>query len=214
MEKFAFVFLAALLAWLGARWSRGLPYYEAARRAIPSRTAVTVALATVGAAIGVWQSESWISAAFLSLWSVVFALIAVIDLETHFIPNKLSLPAIGAALAASFVDPRLTPLSALLGAVVGGLFFAIFYFVGQRFYRGGLGMGDVTLSFFVGAVTGLQPVLYALLAGMILSGATLLLLLALRRVTMKSYIPYGPYLCAGGWLGMLPAVLRFWGMDG
>lgn len=212
MERLILVIVAAGLAWAGAQWSARLPYYDEARRAIPARTLVTVLLAAGGAAVAAWQSPFWLSAAFMSLWSVVFALVAVIDIETHYIPNGLIYPALAAALAAGFVDPRLHWLSVLLGAVLGFAFFFILYHLGGALYRGGLGWGDVTLATFVGAVTGLHPIIYALVAGMMISALTLLLLLGLRRITLRSYIPYGPYLCLGGWLGMLPAVLRFWGL--
>nr|MBA3530335.1 prepilin peptidase [Ardenticatenales bacterium] len=140
-----FTILAGLLAWTGARWSQTLPYYEEQRRAIPYRTLFTVALAMLSAGIAAWQGESMISKGFMALWSVVFTLIAVIDIETHFIPNVLSLPATGLALLASLVDPRLNWRSSLLGALLGLIIFYVIY----RVARGGFGMGDVTLSAFM-----------------------------------------------------------------
>ena len=208
MKELLLVLLTALLAWIGGRCSQKLPHYQTIRREIPARTLVTVTLATTGATIAVWQSEMWLTSIFLALWSVLFALVAVIDIETQVIPNLLILPAIGAALAGSLVDPRLTFTSALLGAVVGFALFYLLYHLGRLLYTNGLGRGDVNLSTFIGAVTGVESVLYSLLIGMIASALILLLLLALRRVTLKSYVPYAPYLCFGGWLGMLPAVIR------
>ncbi len=200
--------LAALLAWVGARWSLALPYYEQQRRAVPARTVTTVLLAGVAAAIAASQGTTVLSSALLALWSVVFALVAVVDIETHFIPNVLILPATAAALLASYVDPRLPPLSALLGAVAG---FAIFYLI-ALVARGGFGMGDVKLAAFMGAVTGFIPVFYALLVGILAGGLAAVLLLLTKRVTRRSYIPYGPYLCLGGWLLMLPPVRQLWGL--
>ena len=143
-----------------------------------------------------------------ALWCVVFAVVAVIDIETHFIPDVIILPATGLALAASLVDPRLTWRAALLGALAGLVSFYAIAWVA----RGGFGLGDVKLAAFVGAVTGLVPVFYALIAGIIAGGIGALLLLVTRRMERRSFMPYGPYLCLGGWLGLLPAMLRFWGL--
>ncbi len=200
--------LAAALAWLGAGWTRGLPHYEAQRRSIPARSWVTVGLATLASGIALWQSATFVSQLFLMLWSVVFALITVVDYETHFIPDRIVLPATLAALLASVVDPRLNWRSALLGALLG----FVFFYIVVRLARGGFGMGDAKLSAFIGAVTGLAPLAYALLLGIFAGGIGALLLLLTRRASRRTYIPYGPFLCLGGWAGMLPSVVRFWGM--
>lgn len=207
------ILLAALLAWGGARWSKSLYHYEMQRRSIPWRDGVTVILAIITSAIAVWQSQGLVSAAFMALWSVIFVLISIIDIETHFIPNIIIFPAIGSAfLAAYLVDPRLSFIVALFGALIGLIFMTILYLAAGILYPGGLGLGDVKLAIFIGAVTGMWAVLYSLVAGMALSGIILPLLLALRRISLKTYVPYGPYLCFGGWLGMLPAVRQFWGI--
>jgi prepilin signal peptidase PulO-like enzyme (type II secretory pathway) len=61
-------------------------------------------------------------------------------------------------------------------------------------------------------VVGLLPVIYGLLAGILAGGVGAILLLATRRMERRSFMPYGPYLCFGGWLAMLPRVLEFWGI--
>lgn len=202
--------IAILLAGVGAWWSRGFPHYEKARRALPHRTLITLLIAAGTSGIAIWQSPTWQLGAWLALWSVFFTLIAVVDYETHFIPNALIVPAIILGFVASWSIARPVLPSALVGAVVGGIFFGILYFLGGRLYKGGLGFGDVTLSVFIGVVTGLQVVLYSLIAGMVFGGITLITLLALKRITMRTFVPYGPFLCLGGWLGILPAVQQFW----
>jgi leader peptidase (prepilin peptidase) / N-methyltransferase len=205
------IFILALIVTLGgAWWTRRLPHYEQARRVLPHRTLITVIIAAVTTGVALWQSPTWQIGAWLSLWSVLFTLIAVVDYETHFIPNALIVPAIILGFVASW-SIALPPLpSALVGAIVGGIFFGILYLLGGRLYKGGLGFGDVTLSVFIGVVTGVQVVLYSLIAGMLLGGLTLVTLLALKKITMRTFVPYGPFLCLGGWLGVLPAVQQFW----
>lgn len=207
----ALIFLIALVVTgVGAWWTRGFPHYEKARRSLPHRTIVTLLIAAATTAIALWQSQTWQLGAWLALWSVLFTLIAVVDYETHFIPNALIVPAIILGFVASWSIVRPPLPSALVGAIVGGIFFGILYFLGGRLYKGGLGFGDVTLSLFIGVVTGVQVVLYSLIAGMLLGGLTLITLLALKRITLRTFVPYGPFLCLGGWLGILPAVQQFW----
>lgn len=205
------IFLIAIVAaWGGALWTHRLPHYEHARRALPYRTLITVGIAAATSGIALWQSPTWQLGAWLAVWSVIFTLIAVVDYETHFIPNTLIVPAIILGIVASWSIARPPLLSALVAALIGGLFFGLLYYLGGRFYKGGLGFGDVTLSVFIGTVTGVQVVFYSLIAGMLLGGITLVSLLALKRITMRTFVPYGPFLCLGGWLGILPAVQQFW----
>ncbi len=202
--------LAIALAWGGAWWTRGFPHYEQARRTLANRTIITVLIAAVTTGVALWQSPTWQMGAWLALWSVLFTLIAVVDYETHFIPNALIVPAIILGFVASWSIVRPPLPSAIVGAVVGGIFFGILYLLGGRLYKGGLGFGDVTLSIFIGVVTGVQVVLYSLIAGMLLGGLTLITLLAIKRITLRTFVPYGPFLCLGGWLGILPTVQQFW----
>jgi leader peptidase (prepilin peptidase) / N-methyltransferase len=209
MTELLLALCAGLLAGVGAQGSLRLPHYTFQKRAIQGRSLAAVALAAGTAAVAAWQGESLLSQVFLALWSLVFALIAVIDIETHFIPDRLILPATFAALLASFFDPRIPWRSALLGALAG---FVVFYVI-ALIARGGFGMGDAKLAAFVGAVTGLVPLLYALLTAIFAGGAVALLLLLSQRAGRRSFMPYGPFLCLGGWLGMLPGVVRFWGLE-
>ncbi len=206
-----FIF-AIVVAWGGAVLTRRLPHYELARRSLPHRTLITVAVSALTAAIALWQIPSWQTGVWLALWSVWFTLIAVVDYETHFIPNALIVPAIVLGVAASFITLRPPWQLSLIGAVMGGVLFFLLYFLGGKVYRGGLGFGDVVLAVFIGAVTGAQVVLYSLITGMVIAGLTLGLLLALKRITLRTYVPYGPFLCIGGWLALLPAVQQFWGV--
>lgn len=212
MKALLLVLFAASLAWLAAVYSLMLPHYKTIRRKIPARSLVTVLFATLATIIAISQSEMWLSRIFLALWSVVLTLVAVIDIETHLVPNVLIWPATGGALIASLVDPRLSFISSLLGMLMGFLIFYMLYYLGRLRYKNGLGLGDVNLSTFIGAITGVEFILDSLLIGIMTSGLVILFLLALKRVTLTSHIPYAPYLCFGGWLGMQSIGLGWLGM--
>lgn len=158
-----------------------------------------------------WRAgNDWRLASVLTLYSTIFLLVAVVDLETRLIPNVLILPGIGVALLGSVFDPRLTLSSALLGGAVG---FVIFYVI-ALLARGGFGAGDVKLAAFIGVVTGFPTVLIGLVAGIFAGGIVALLLLVTRLATRKTYMPYGPFLCLGGWYAMLFGDQVFWSQFG
>jgi len=128
-------------------------------------------------------------------------LVTVTDLEHRLILNIVILPAILFALIVSFVDPAMNWKVALVGGVSGFLL----SYIAALVSRGGLGGGDVTLSTFLGLILGFPQILLGLIFGVFLGGVTAFLLLIIRRVGLKTYIPYGPFLTVTGW------VMLIWG---
>jgi leader peptidase (prepilin peptidase)/N-methyltransferase len=63
--------------------------------------------------------------------------------------------------------------------------------------RGAMGAGDVKLAALIGVVMGFPQVLAALILGAMAGGLGALLVLATGKGGLKSYIPYGPFLCLG-----------------
>ncbi len=146
--------------------------------------------------------------ALVWLYTVMLVLLTVTDLEHRLIQHKVILPAILLGLAGSPFSPLFTWQQAIFGGAVG---FVIFYAL-ALLARGGLGEGDVTLSAFLGLIVGFPGVILALLYGVLLGGAVSVILLITRRATMKTFIPYGPFLILAGWAVMvwnesLPAVI-------
>jgi leader peptidase (prepilin peptidase)/N-methyltransferase len=138
-----------------------------------------------------------------TIYTVILILITVTDLEHRLILNVVMLPAILFALLISFVDPTISWKIALLGGVCGFLL----SYIAALVSRGGLGGGDVTLSTFLGLVLGFPHILLSLIFGVCLGGVTAFLLLITRRVGLKTYIPYGPFLTVTGW------IMLIWGYD-
>jgi len=141
-------------------------------------------------------------------YTAVLIVITVTDLEHRLIPNQVVYPAIAVALLMSAVDPAISPLQALAGALLGFGLFLIFAIIG----RGALGMGDVKLAAFLGTALGFPVVLVALVGGIMLGGVISAGLLLTRRVGLKSYIPYGPFLTVAGWLALVQGdlIIRWW----
>lgn len=137
-------------------------------------------------------------AAAVFFWMLIA--LAVIDLETGFLPDALTAPLALAGLAANggglFVDWS----SALIGAVAG---YAVFRAIAEAFYRlrgvEGLGLGDAKLLGALGAWLGWAALVPAVFIGAVL-GLLGVLILRLRgaRVSAQTPLPFGPALAAGG----------------
>jgi leader peptidase (prepilin peptidase)/N-methyltransferase len=121
----------------------------------------------------------------------------VTDLEHRLIPNPIILPAILIAGVGGCLQRD--PLPTLAGGAIG---FASFYLIALA-RRGGMGGGDVKLAAFIGLASGFPAVLVALIAAILLGGVAALILVVTRVRGLKSYIPYGPFLVAGGFLAVL-----------
>ena len=152
-------------------------------------------MVTVVAWVWLYQSRGTTFSFLLgAFYACVFLLIVVIDLEHHLILNVVVIPAIAVALAASILIGKPTLLSAVIGGAVGFGFFWIVALVG----RGAMGAGDVKLAAFLGVATGIPNIITALIFGVFAGGLVALILVISGIKTMKSYIPYGPFLVFGG----------------
>jgi leader peptidase (prepilin peptidase)/N-methyltransferase len=142
---------------------------------------------------------------------LVLVQVFVFDARHRLILNKVIYPAIALALLTSPVNPLvfgdywLGKLnSSLLGAAIAGGVFFVFVIIS----RGGVGLGDAKLTFFLGASLGLlpvptSPIIRALIYGVVIGGVAAALLLISRVRSMRDFIPYGPFLCLGGAAAML-----------
>ncbi len=164
--------------------------------------AVWVALAVACAIVFEDSSDAVVAA----LGCAVLVAVSVTDLERRIIPNRIVLPALVAALVVQTArDPS---VEWVVAAVAAGAFFLALALV----YPAGLGMGDVKLAAFMGAWLG-RDVAVALFAGS-LFGLVPALALLLKRggPGRKGMLPYGPFLAAGGLVGLFfgEALLDAW----
>jgi len=144
--------------------------------------------------------------AFLYLAAISIAL-AIIDLETHKLPNRIVLPAYGVSIvllaAASLLAGDLDSL--LRGAIGLAVLFAA-YFVMALVYPGGMGFGDVKLVGVLGLYLGWTSwaaLAVGAFAAFLLGAVFSAVLLILRRANRKSGIPFGPWMLLGCWVGLL-----------
>ncbi len=69
--------------------------------------------------------------------------------------------------------------------------------------RGGMGAGDVKISFVLGIWLGFQGMLVCLFLAFILGGIIGVILLASKIKSRKDPIPFGPFLCLAAWISFM-----------
>jgi leader peptidase (prepilin peptidase) / N-methyltransferase len=186
---------------VGARWPA---HADGHVRPVDWRTVATIALG--GAALGALPArfgDPWHLVLF-GAWFGALTLLLATDLDQRLLPDVITLPLIPVALALAMLgwNPLVAGhlLSAVLAAIViPGILFAI----SIPFGSGALGMGDVKLLVSVGLLTGLLNAGAGVLVGVIVAGIVLGTLLATRRITLQTYVPFGPFLILGAYWAVL-----------
>ena len=178
------------------------------RFALPVRATVTASTGLLIALV-VWKfGVAWELPAYLYL-ALITVVLSVVDIAEKRLPNALVYPSmivLPVLLAFAAVASGAWP--ALLGALVGGAALFAFYFVLALISPGGIGMGDVKLAAVIGFALGYlgwTPFLVGAFGAFLVGGLVSLVALALRRVTLRSSIPFGPSMLAGAFLGVLLA---------
>ena len=129
----------------------------------------------------------------------VLVAVSAIDLRHRIIPNRIVLPATAVAL------PVQTLLHPSPEWALGALAASLFLFLAVLAYPAGMGMGDVKLALFMGAVLG-KAVAVAMMLGMVSALVPGLFLLARHgSKARKMAIPFGPFLAFGS------VIALFWG---
>jgi leader peptidase (prepilin peptidase)/N-methyltransferase len=134
-----------------------------------------------------------------ALFCCVLVAISAIDLRHRIVPNRIVLPATAVALP---VQTLLHPSPEWALAALGA---SLFLFLAVLAYPAGMGMGDVKLALFMGAVLG-KAVAVALMLGMIAALVPgIYLLVRHGSKARKMAIPFAPFLAFGA------VVALFWG---
>jgi len=190
---------------IGARWPA---HEDGSVRKMDWRSAVValfaiVALAAVPGRFGD-PAERLLFAAFFAACVLLMAT----DLDQRLMPDEVTLPlivlgAVALVWGGDSLVSRSPAWLAILGAIAipGALFVA-----SLPFGEGAFGGGDVKFLVGAGLLVGFVRLLLAVFVGAVLSGAVVVVLLGARRITLHSYIPFGPFLIAGVvWAALLPA---------
>jgi len=153
------------------------------------------------------------------LFSVCYlVLIFFHDLDFMLIPDAAIYPAIIVTIAYQYYKYLESPLGiatlkapitgALFAAFAAALFFFFLIWISKGKWIGG---GDVKLGFLAGAVVGWPKVLFVLFFAYMIGAVVSMLLIALKKKTWKSQIPFGPFLVTGIFIVLFfSEQIQFW----
>jgi len=140
-------------------------------------------------------------------FAVLSAVLTVIDLRTHRLPDRLVLPAypVAAVLLALAAFLRGDP-ARLLSVAGGAIALFAFYLVLRMLRPGAMGGGDVKLAGLIGAFLGYlgwDAVLGGAIAGFVFGGLFAAVLLLARRANAANRLAFGPWMLLGAWAAIL-----------
>lgn len=157
-------------------------------------TSIAFALVALkfGASIEVW-SALLVTAFLIPL--------AVIDYDTHYLPDQLTLPLLWIGLAASLAGDVRT---AVIGAIVGYLSLWLFYHLFKIITgKEGMGYGDFKLFAALGAWLGPTALIPVILIASVAGAVVGLALVFFFGRSREQPLAFGPFLAVAGWLVML-----------
>lgn len=176
------------------------PSIEASRRGPGIRTAgMAVAAGAAGGAIVARSTLPWWATGVVLVLVALLVVLSATDLDQRRLPHVALDPLILIAAAFAPFNPGLDLLTALIGAAAAAGFLGLLGLL----IRGGIALGDIYLVVPLGLLLGWPAVFSAIFLGAVLSALVSLVLLASRRVGMRSYIPFGPFLVAGALVTLL-----------
>jgi leader peptidase (prepilin peptidase)/N-methyltransferase len=202
-------------------WLRGRCRY--CRAPIPRRLLWVEVGTGVLFGLACWRYGLSLELLIVLVYSSIFVVLLVIDLERRLILNKIVYPSMALALLVSglFSIPHFLPpvgiVPRIIPALIGGGIGFVLFFLVAIISRGGMGWGDVKMAALVGLVTGLRLVFVALLLAVIVGGLVAGFLLALRIKRRRQAIPFGPFLSLATIVTLLwgHSILSwYWGLFG
>ena len=187
--------LVPILSWAAARGR----CRHCGARIDPRHPAIELAAAALGLTAAIAHPLPIAAATALFGWWLLLA--AALDLEHHWLPDRLTLPLIPLGLAAGWagLGPPLAERAA--GAAIGWAALALIAFLYRRLRgRVGLGGGDPKLMAALGAWVGAWNLPVVLLgAGLLGLAALLAMRLRGEPVTGDSRLPLGTLLALAAW---------------
>lgn len=202
--------LAAFAGWRGA--ARTTEYLRATgpvwgEAHLSPRRSVAGACMSLGAVAAFLAARQWGEIAMVAtlLMIAVSTRISLVDIDTHVIPG-------GAMMLGWFAGLPLLAFATTAGdgtvrgmALGAGIAWVLLAFV-HLLSRGDMGAGDVALGALLGAHAGWvswETSLLSLFWALVIGGAVGAGLLATRRVSRRTFVPFGPFLVVGAWIAVL-----------
>lgn len=127
-----------------------------------------------------------------TLFTLTLVYAGIVDAKTQRLPDLITLGG-SAVCAILLLIAGIEWKDLVLGYALG----AVFFFAVYWFTKGGIGIGDIKLSAYIGLVLGIKYWFVALL-GASFTGLLFVGFLFLKKnATMKTKFPFGPFLSIG-----------------
>jgi leader peptidase (prepilin peptidase) / N-methyltransferase len=171
-------------------------------------TPLVLELATAGVlALLLGRFGAQLDTVAFALLGALGVALAAIDITVQRLPDRLTLPAYP-ILIALLAIPAIAghDATALVRALLGAVALAAAYILLALVRPGQLGGGDIKLAGVAGLALswlGWPTLLTGAVLGFVLSAIVSLALLAMRRITLRSEICFGPFLLGGALLAIL-----------
>lgn len=186
---------------IGARWPA---HDDGSVRAIDWRTLVVGGLGGTSLAALPLRLADPGQVLLFGGYFLALTLLLATDLDQRLLPDLVTVPLAAAALVAAVAGWNPLVAGQLGWAMLAAVAIPGFlYAVSIPFGAGAIGMGDLKLLVSVGLLTGLTRSIAGLVVGALAAGVVIGLLLLLRRVTLRTYIPFGPFLIIGAFWAVL-----------
>jgi leader peptidase (prepilin peptidase)/N-methyltransferase len=213
LEVLAAAVLGALLGLaadrLAARWPA---HADGHIRPLDWRSVVVAVAAslTFGGLVARWSDP--LDLAVLGIYAAALLLLLATDLDQRLLPDVITLPLMAYGTVVSVVAPllglQLNPLLAgkelgVVSAIAAAIGAPALLALSDRVLKGALGGGDLKLSVSLGLMCGLTMLLMGFLVATTAFAVVVLVLVASRRITLKTAIPFGPALIGAGIVAFL-----------
>jgi leader peptidase (prepilin peptidase)/N-methyltransferase len=161
--------------------------------------------ATFGALVARWQEPTGLVT--LGIYLAALMVLLATDLDQRLLPDVITLPLIAYAAVVSLLAPLLgvelnplladksQPIASAIGAALGA---PLLLAVSDRLFHGALGMGDLKLSISLGLMSGVVLLIQGFLVATIAFAGVVLVLMLMRRISLRTAIPFGPALIGAG----------------
>ena len=165
---------------------------------IPIRYPMVELITGMGALATFVKFGPTLAAGIYFLFIAILLVITFIDIDHQIIPDVLSLTGIPLFFLLGFLIPFIAWKDALIGILAGG---GILYAVAVGYQlltgRDGMGGGDIKLLAMIGALLGWQGILFTIFFSSLTGTVVGLLLTLPAGGSLKSRLPFGPFLAAG-----------------
>ncbi len=208
MELLAIPFGLAGALWghvsdqIAARWPA---HEDGSVRGQDWRTVVLIAFGLVALAVVPVRFEDWPQRVIFGAFFGLCVLMMATDLDQRLLPLVLTLPVIvGGAIVLLWGGNELVNRQPLWLPVVVAVVVPLLLFLGSLpFGSGAFGEGDVWFLIGAGLLLGAIRLVIGLFIGTLFASIVIIALVLARRITLKDYVPFGPFLI----LGMVAAAL-------